>query len=71
MSEIKLKSCPFCRGGANLESESRFIPTYYDPDGSSAELEHWIRCEKCGAQTGLFKTERDAAEAWNRRVDDE
>lgn len=67
MAENELKSCPFCGGEATPESEPRFVPTFYDPDGSNAEIEYWIRCTKCGAETRLFKTEHEALEAWNKR----
>lgn len=66
--EKRFKKCPFCGGKAALKSESRFTPTYYDPDGSNAEIEYWIRCTKCEAESRLFKTERGAEEAWNRRA---
>lgn len=68
LSEIKLNPCPFCGGEAILKSESCFIPTYYDPDGSNAEIVYWIRCVKCGAQTRIFKVEQNAVKTWNRRT---
>ena len=59
----ELKLCPFCGGNAYLMS---YPPIYF------------VRCEKCGSQTHIFKArcititrECDAIEAWNRRVSDD
>lgn len=50
----KLKPCPFC-GGMNL---------YY-----AAGRFYAVECSDCGAKVvGAFRTEEEAAEAWNRRV---
>lgn len=51
---FELKPCPFC-GGMNL---------YYAAGRYSA-----VECSDCGAKVvGAFRTEEEAAEAWNRRV---
>lgn len=53
----KLKPCPFC-GGMNL---------YY-----AAGRFYAVECSDCGAKVvGAFRTEEEAAEAWNRRVQPE
>ena len=50
----ELKPCPFC-GGMNL---------YY-----AAGRFYAVECSDCGAKVvGAFRTEEEAAEAWNRRV---
>lgn len=49
-----LKPCPFC-GGMNL---------YY-----AAGRFYAVECSDCGAKVvGAFRTEEEAAEAWNRRI---
>lgn len=51
----KLKPCPFC-GGMNL---------YY-----AAGRFYAVECSDCGAKVvGAFRTEEEAAEAWNRRME--
>lgn len=54
MNKIKLKPCPFC-GGTNLYyAEGRFYA---------------VECGDCGGKVvGAFRTEEDAAEAWNTRA---
>lgn len=61
MPEIKLKPCPFCGG----EAATVFYTGYI-----------YVSCENCGATSEMVKiseeysaTEKAAAEAWNRRVD--
>lgn len=60
MSEIKLKSCPFCGGEAKLIDSSRRLS--------------YVRCSKCGAETDSFEmsveycSNEKAAEAWNQRA---
>lgn len=62
--KIKLKPCPFCGGMAVLNKEKGRIFSY-------------VKCIVCGAESGLIKvsaeygSEDKAAEAWNRRVDNE
>lgn len=50
----KLKPCPFC-GGMNLYyAEGRFYA---------------VECVDCGGKVvGAYRTEEEAVEAWNRRV---
>lgn len=58
---INLKPCPFC-GSKNLVDHG--------------EINTWISCEDCGAEgplrrDDLWETKAEAAEAWNRRADDD
>lgn len=56
MSEIKLKPCPFCGGKAEYMRGDRY---------------KWVHCTSCLATTGNYYTVKDAAQAWNRRADNE
>ena len=53
----ELKPCPFCGG-----KDSGILTTSYDG--------YWfaVFCENCMAQTRKCRQEKDAVEAWNRRV---
>ena len=68
MSDIELKTCPFCGGKAKSE-------VYCQPMGIRAYVR--IVCSKCGARsTGIVESprycaEEKAAEIWNRRVEHE
>lgn len=55
-NEIKLKPCPFC-GGMNLYyATGRFFG---------------VECADCGGKVvGAYKTEEEAAEAWNTRKEE-
>ena len=52
MTEIK--PCPFCGSG-----DIRINKT---PVGA------WLQCERCFAEINLHRTEKEAIEAWNRRI---
>lgn len=52
----EFKSCPFCGGDAFMNLEGR---------------KFWIECRGCAAETGCFKTEDEAIEAWNTRAERE
>ncbi len=64
MTEIKLKTCPFCGGEAKFQ-------TAYKQDRI------WVCCSKCKAVSNQFESNlyssaaEDAAKAWNRRTKDE
>lgn len=49
MSEIKLKPCPFCGGGAAI---GRHGDNYF------------VECCQCGARTWFYANAKKAAEAW-------
>lgn len=51
----KLKPCPFCGGEAILAENA-----------NSEEL--LVECCNCYAHTGLYCSEQEAIDAWNRRV---
>lgn len=54
---MELKPCPFC--GAKPR-------TFVEPDGGCH-----IRCWFCGSAHAYGRTEKEAAEKWNRRANDE
>lgn len=70
----ELKTCAHCGGQAK-----KYIcdPTgqYYSGDYDDVmlhgrKLTHkFIMCEKCGIRTKVYATDKDAFNAWNRRVD--
>lgn len=51
-----LKPCPFCGGEAKIFKMA------------SDQLK-MVVCSDCMAQSGLFLTDNEAIEAWNRRAD--
>lgn len=51
----ELKPCPFCGGKAEF-FEDEFFCRYS------------VVCTECGAGTDTYGVERDAIDAWNRRV---
>ena len=54
----ELEPCPFCgREATSIEK--------YD---YSSYPWHWIECTNCDARTNKFLTEKEAIEAWNKRV---
>lgn len=53
MSEITLRKCPFCGGGAAI---GRHGDNYF------------VECCKCGSRTWFCKSVEKVAEAWNRRA---
>lgn len=52
---MKLKSCPFCGGEAEVMEGLRKIPTYF------------VICSKCEIRTLEYLTPENAAKRWNRR----
>ena len=52
----ELKQCPFCGGEAEL-SEDEFFCRYS------------VACTECGAGTDAYGNERDAMDAWNKRIE--
>lgn len=55
---IELKPCPFCGGEANYAQ------------GSAGKLLPWVRCRDCGAETSVYDSVEEAAEAWNGRAEE-
>ena len=56
-----IKPCPFCGGKAFLgQYQTNFFATLYA-----------VRCEDCNSVGKSCKTEEEAAEAWNRRVNND
>lgn len=54
----ELKPCPFCGGTAS-----------YDYVMIRNELFQKVKCDRCKAQTNIYKEDSSAAaEAWNRRT---
>lgn len=59
MSDIRLKSCPFCGGDAKMVH-------YYPPFGGRMKTK--VRCTLCRCNSGEWGRSDKAIEAWNRRV---
>lgn len=68
----ELKPCPFCGGFADLRHGVA-------PDGNHIYGVTWIQCFKCGCRTpnlisdgyyGIFATDDDVIDIWNRRASD-
>lgn len=59
--EEGLKKCPFCGSDASLYSHDR---------GDNPGEDYSVGCNnyKCGIETALYETRKEAIEAWNRRV---
>ena len=66
MSEIELKSCPFCG------EEGAICSAYWDFENNKPQegSPFVVECTECLARTDKFETQEQAAEAWNRRADD-
>lgn len=63
--EYSVKPCPGCGGQA--EWDVAFINRGRWQDHTQ---EFFVRCKKCGLWTKRYKTEKEAQEAWNKRVKD-
>ena len=63
-----LKRCPFCASKASLMVKQ--IPTEKDNCIiHDFKYEYGIRCNKCRAKVGYYKSVITAEKAWNKRVD--
>ena len=63
MSEIKLKPCPFCGGEAHIDCFQGLDRPYFPV----CDNEMCIACDTIVS----FLTEKAAADAWNRREENE
>lgn len=52
----ELKPCPFCGGKATV---NQFLDSLF-----------WVRCTECGSENQASNTEKQAIDAWNRRVNE-
>lgn len=59
----ELKPCPFC-GSKNTAC------SFYTTHTEGMEDHYYIGCKNCGANGSRGKSEEEAIEAWNRRVND-
>lgn len=62
---MELNNCPFCNGEAIMVTLPRrklfrFSKHYF-----------YVKCGLCRATSGVFFTEAEAENAWNRRANDE
>ena len=75
----ELLPCPFCGHKASvyqtIEEKSKFNPTFtLDGFGSlsynttTKKTKHLVRCNKCKASVGIYATEKQAIESWNKRI---
>ena len=60
MMEHTLKPCPFC-GHDDINVSEREHP-YQEGKG------YFLWCDKCGAKTDVYDTEKKAIKKWNRRA---
>lgn len=59
MSEIKLLTCPFCGGEAEMEEDYSY--------GHGLLFSYKPHCSKCGCNIGMFSDKTEAIEQWNTR----
>lgn len=55
MSEVKLKSCPFCCGKAKIIENNYHIDTYS------------VMCKNCFSETDRYHKQEEAITQWNTR----
>lgn len=69
MSEIKLKTCPFCNGNTNIRENYDIID--WVNDEPVEELRYVVECDNeeclCYANTKMYDTKEKAIIAWNTR----
>lgn len=72
MEETTLLPCPFCGGTAGLFRHGNHGPYV---GWLQNQTDNWVACEEspgetsgCGVSVGMFPTEAEAVEAWNRRA---
>ena len=75
----RIITLPFCGHKASvyqtIEEKSKFNPTFtLDGFGSlgynttTKKTKHLVRCNKCKASVGVYATEKQAIESWNKRI---
>ena len=60
---MKIKPCPCC----GMKAKVKIAELWLTMLGKDA---YKVECTGCGLMTAWYKTEKFAAEAWNRRVKD-
>lgn len=76
MTEINLKPCPFC-GNEKIEiSNENDVNGLDEFDSNYSENPYFLACcsvyvNGCGATGGCASTEQEAADKWNRRVEND
>lgn len=66
-----LLPCPFCSGEAELREidyDPNWRPTFYDPDSGGNAPTYVVGCKQCSASTIYRYNEKDAINAWNKRL---
>ena len=53
-SNNTLKKCPFCGGKAEI--------------GNAADNIFWVKCKKCGAESSVESSKKNAILKWNKRI---
>jgi Lar family restriction alleviation protein len=61
---IELEQCPFC-------GDTAFLSEYTYELDSCHVIMHFVECNGCHATTYEYDSEEEAAEAWNRRIDND
>jgi len=74
--EGKLKPCPCCAGIAERQMDGSVFAMSdfgdrYPPKVSKQSHGYQVRCAKCGLKTCWWHYEKEADDAWNRRVESE
>lgn len=66
-NNTELKPCPFCGGVGAICA----TPWDFDKTRPAGEHKYIVECSECLAQTDEYAIRERAAEAWNRRSDNE
>ena len=64
MENIRLKACPFC--GSPYANKPKVVSYYNKYTGR----QYFVECTYCEATSRHSGAESEAAEAWNRRVEE-
>ena len=52
----RIQKCPFCGSEADVYTTYERYDSYH------------VKCDRCHARTGWYRTDKEAIKAWNRRV---